>query len=273
MTFSPILVSSGYAGWSFLQKTLSSQQASFDKSPEIQRDEDYFRSKIGSVTTADQLVSDRRLLKIALGAFGLDADIDSKAFIKKVLSDGTLNTSALSNKLADKSYQQLSAAFGFGDFSVPRTQLSTFADEILGKYTAQQFESAVGAQDDTMRLALYAQRQLPTLAAKSSTDDTKWYTILGSTPLRSVVQSALGLPTATASLDIDQQLSMFKDRAKSVFGSSSVSQFSDPKSMETLIRRFMVKTQADQVQSTNGSFAVDMLSQTVNMMRSKSWRF
>ena len=271
MTFTPILTSTGYSGWAFLKQTLASQQASFDKSPEIKRDIDYFKAKIGAVKTADQLVGDRRLLKIALGAFGLDNDIDSKAFIKKILTDGTLKTDSLSNKLADKSYLRLSAAFGFGDFSVPRTQLSTFGAEITSAYEQRQFESAVGDQDNSLRLALNAQREIPALAAKSSSEDTKWYTILGSTPLRTVMQAALGLPDSTASLDVDQQLVMFKDRASKVFGADSVKQFTDPAKVEIMIRRYLVKTQADQYKSTSSSFVLDSLAQTRSMMR--SWRF
>ncbi|MGL6210257.1 MAG: DUF1217 domain-containing protein, partial [Paracoccaceae bacterium] len=126
MTFAPVLPGTGYAGWTFLQRTKASQTATFYKSPELARDEAYFRAKIKSVKTADDLVSDRRLLKVALGAYGLDADLNSKAFIKKVLSDGTLKEGTLSGRLADKQYEKLSAAFGFGDFSVPNTQLSDF---------------------------------------------------------------------------------------------------------------------------------------------------
>lgn len=271
MSFAPILVSSGYSGWAFLQKTLTSQKSAFAKDPTLQRDEDYFRQKIGSIQTADQLVADRRLLKVALEAFGLGNDIDSKAFIKKVLADGTLKTGALANKLADKNYAKFSAAFGFGDFTVPRTQLSTFADEILKQYESQQFESAVGDQDNNLRLALYAQRELPALAAKGSSDDTKWYSIMGSTPLRTVVQAALGLPSSVASLDVDQQLTMFKDKAQAIFGDSGVKQFTDSAKMDVLIRRYLVKSQAEQIQTDGASFALDSMSQTISMMR--SWRF
>lgn len=271
MTFTPVLPSTGYTGWAFLQRTLATQQASFDKSPEIKRDIDYFNAKIGNVKTADQLVGDRRLLKIALGAFGLDNDLDSKAFIKKILSDGTVKTDALANKLADKAYQRFSAAFGFGDLAVPRTQNSTFAAEITSAYEQRQFESAVGEQDNSLRLALNAQREIPGLAAKKSSEDTKWYTILGNTPMRTVVQAALGLPDSTASLDVDQQLVMFKDRANKIFGADSVKQFTDPNQMEKLVRRYLVKVQADQIKSTSSSFVLDSLMQTNSMMR--SWRF
>lgn len=270
MSFTPILIATGYSGWTFLKRTQASQRASLARDPELKRDEDYFRARIGQVKTADQLVGDRRLLKVALGAFGLDADIDAKAFIRKVLADGTLKTDALSGRLADKAYQKLSAAFGFGDFAVPRTQLSGFADEILKSYEARRFETAVGDQDNSLRLALNAQRELPDLAAKSSSEDTKWYTILGNTPLRSVVQGALGLPDSTAKLDVDQQLAIFKDRAQKLFGAATVSQFKDATKVETLVRRYLVKTEVDQSAATSGGHATAMLDQTISMMR--SWR-
>lgn len=271
MSFTPILTSSGYSGWTFLQRTLTSQKATFSQAPELQRDSDYFRAKIGTVKTAEDLVNDRRLLKVALTAFGLEADLDNKAFIKKILTDGTLTTSALANKMADKQYVKFSAAFGFGDFSVPRTVLSTFPDEILKSFQSRSFETAVGEQDGDMRLALFAQRELPTLASNKSSEDTKWYTIIGSTPLRTVVQAALGLPSSVAKLDVDQQLSIFKDRAQRVFGANTVSQFKDAAVVDTMVKRFLVKSQADQMQSAAGSAALNMLAQTDNLLR--SWRF
>lgn len=270
MSVTPILVDSGYQGWAFLKRTLASQQAQFAKDPQIQRDEAYFRARIGSVKTPEDLVGDRRLLKVALTAFGLENDLDARAFVKKILADGTKSPKALANRLADKQYAKFSAAFGFADQAVPRTQSKGFADEILRAYEARSFESAVGEQDNDLRLALNAQREISALAAKSSTEDTKWYSIMGSTPLRSVMQAALGLPSSTAKLEVDQQLGLFKDRAQKLFGASDVSQFADPKKLESLLRRFLVKSQADQMQVASSSFALNSLADTVSMMR--SWR-
>ncbi len=116
MTFQPVIPFGGFAGWAFLKRTLPAQQAALQATPANQRDEEYFRANIGKIKSADELISDRRLLQVALTAYGLEGDINNKAFIRKVLSDGTLSENALSNRLADKQYQKLSAAFGFGDF-------------------------------------------------------------------------------------------------------------------------------------------------------------
>ncbi len=261
MSFQPVLPLGGLAGWGFLKRTMERQQAVQQAAPVQQRDEAYFRDKIGKVSTAEQLVSDKRLLRIALTAFGLEADVNSKAFIQKILEGGTLREGSLANKLADKQYQKLSAAFGFGDFSVPRTRISTFADEILNQFRARSFETAVGAQNNTFRLALNAERELPTLAARPISDTAKWYTVLGNAPLRQVVQTALGLPKSFASIDLDQQVSVLKTRAEAAFGSSGISQFTDPKKMGSLIRTFMVRADIQDQRAGNSpaSIALQLL--------------
>ena len=102
MSFQPILPLSGYTGWGFLKRTMARQQAVQQALPVQQRDEAYFRDRIGKVQTAEQLVSDKRLLRISLTAFGLEADVNSRAFIQKILEGGTLKGDSLANKLADK---------------------------------------------------------------------------------------------------------------------------------------------------------------------------
>jgi hypothetical protein len=63
----------------------------------------------------------------------------------------------------------MSAAFGFGDFKTPRSKDSAFADTILTQWRDRRFESAVGAQDNSLRLAMNAQRELAALAARPVT--------------------------------------------------------------------------------------------------------
>jgi hypothetical protein len=256
MSFSPILPFSGYTGWTFLKRTIPAQKAAFQAAPSLARDEDYFRAKIGSVKTAEDLVSDRRLLRVALGAYGLDADINNRFFIKKVLEGGTLDPAALSNKLADKQYRAFSRGFGFGDYAIPRTQLSDFAEKTLSAYRDRKFEAAIGNQNDDLRLALNAERELAVVAGRNSSDETKWFTIMGSPPLRQVFEKALGLPKSFAALDLDQQLSTLREKTMRSFGSPDVAQFSRPEKVEDLVRRFLVRSDALASFSTTSSGAV-----------------
>lgn len=242
MTYVPVIPVGGYSGWVLLGRTMTAQTGQFAKSAEVERDMAYFRGKIGSVKTADDLVADRRLLRIALTAYGLESDLDSRAFIRKVLADGTLQTTALSNRLADKRYLEFSKAFAFGDFAVANTQTSDFADKILSAYQARAFETAVGQQDDDMRLALNARRELGQLATKALSTNARWYKALSSPPLRSFLQTAFGLPASFARIDLDQQLRVLKERAQTVIGSDDLSALTAPEKVEKLIKAFFVQS-------------------------------
>jgi hypothetical protein len=259
VSFQPVLPLSGYTGWGFLKRTMVRQQAVQQALPAQQRDEAYFRDKIGKAGTAEKLVNDKRLLRIALTAFGLEGDVNSKAFIQKILEGGTLKEGSLANKLADKQYAKFAAAFGYGDFSVPRTKISTFPDEILTQFRVRSFETAVGEQNNTYRLAMNAEREIPELAAKTTSATAKWYTVLGNAPLREVMQTALGLPKSFSSIDIDQQVSVLKTRTEAAFGSSDFAQFKDPAKMEALTRRFLLQSEM-QSQATATSPAATALT-------------
>jgi hypothetical protein len=240
MTFSPALPFSGYAGWGFLKRTEAVQQARLAQDPQLARDAQYFRDKIGTIASAKDLVADRRLLRVALVAHGLEADVGNKAFVQKVLESPTLDPQSLANRLADKQYLKLAAAFGFGDFATPRSQDSAFADRLLAQYRQRQFDAAVGIQNPDYRLALNAEREVAQLAGRSLSADGKWFTVLGNPPLRKVFETALRLPASVGRLDIDRQLDLFKDRAARVFGSSDLAQFSDPAKVEGLVRSFLL---------------------------------
>ncbi|MCM2561892.1 DUF1217 domain-containing protein [Lutimaribacter sp. EGI FJ00015] len=260
MSFQPVLPMAGLAGWRFLQRTMDTQTATFNSGAQITRDTDYFLEKIGKIDTAEQLVSDRRLLRVALGAHGLQSDIDNRFFIRKVLEDGTLKSDALSNRLADDRYKSFSKAFGFGDFPVPNTKLSDFGAKTVALYRKQQFEQAVGEQDNAMRLALNADRQLPEIAGGSSSENARWFRIMGTAPLREVFEVALGLPKSFGQIDIDQQLQVFQEKARGQLGLESVGDLARPEVREQLVQRYLLRTQvAEAVVTGPASVALSLL--------------
>jgi hypothetical protein len=234
----------GYAGWRFLTQSLPAQMERFAAAPVEARDAAHFRETIASVTTPEALVADFRLLRVALGAYGLQEDLPNRAFIRTLLEQGTTEDSALANRLADKRYRSFAEAFGFGGPLPAKTGLPGFADRILARFTRQSFEEAVGAQDETLRLALTAQRDLGELTARNLTDTTAWLSVLGTPPLRKVFETAFGLPASIGTLDIDRQVRAFSDAAERTFGQSDVAQFADPDRVEDLIRVFTLRAEA-----------------------------
>ncbi len=266
MTYQPVVPFSGIGGWAFLSRTRDAQQEVFDNSASITRDTAYFEEKIGSITTAEDLVGDRRLLRIALGAFGLDSEIDSKFFLKKTLEETTFDPKSLSNRLSDKRYLEMAKAFGFGDLDPPNTALSDFGAKITKLYRERQFEVAVGEQSEDMRLALGLDRDLGELVDKGMSDSAAWYTVMATQPLRIVFERAFGLPTVVGTLDIDRQLELFRGKAEAMFGDSSVAQFADPDKIDELRRTFLAQSELQAAggiaQTTRGSAALALLQQS-----------
>lgn len=259
--FAPVIPANGLVGWRFLQRTYDSQFEAFTNSSQLTRTTDYFAEKISEVTSAEDIVSDRRLLEVALGAFGLQDDIDNRFFIKKILEEGTTNDDSLANRFSDKRYQDFSEAFGLGPGETSQIQTAEFAADIVSRFQANSFEVATGQQDDSMRVALFAQRQLPELANDDASNDAKWFTIMGQPPLRSVFEKALNLPSSFGQIDIDKQLDVFKDRSRQVFGSDDINQFDTPEAIDDLVTKYLVRAQLDSfnTSASSGLIALTLL--------------
>ncbi|MCG3269114.1 DUF1217 domain-containing protein [Yoonia sp. I 8.24] len=264
MTFQPILPNTGYSGWIFLDRTMETQQETFSKGQAIVRDTDYFAQNIGAISTAEELVDDPRLLRVALGAYGLDDDVNSQFFIRKILEEGTTSDDALANRLSDSRYADFSAAFGLDGQTPPTTQTSGFAENIIARYEVRQFQQAVGEQDNDLRLAMSVQDGVSDILANNTTSDGQWYSILGNAPMRSVFQTALGLPESSSSIDLERQLEIFQTRAESMFGTDELADFAEPELQEKLIRMFLIRSEAANIASFSGSSTALTLLQSTS---------
>ncbi len=250
MSFQPIVPLSGLAGWSFLQRTQERQEEVFNKSPMLQRQVDAFAEHLPKIKTAEDLVSNRRVLQVALGAFGLQDDIDNRAFIRKIVEDGTTERGALANRLSDKRYQEFAKAFSFLTPDGPKEPPEGFTEQLIGQFKSREFEIAVGAKDNAMRLALSMQRELPGLGEQYSTDRARWFAILGNPPLREVLQTSLGLPTEFGKLDVEDQVARMQSAAQRRFGTSDLQELAQPENLERITQRFLALDQLRQTQAT-----------------------
>lgn len=258
--FQPVIPVNGLAGWRFLQETYDRQFEAFTQSAQLNRDTDYFRENIGKIETAEQLVSDRRLLSVTLGAFGLQDDINSRFFIQKMLQEGSVNDDALANRFSDPRYKEMSQAFGFGPGELLKVGEPVFAEAIIDRYERIEFEIAAGRQDEAMRFALYAEREMGLLAGEDMSNDAKWFTLMGEPPLRAIFETALNLPSSFGQINIDQQLNVFKERTKKEFGTDDLSIFSDPDVVQDLITKYVVR---DQIADFSNSISSNAIALTL----------
>ena len=160
MSYVPAIPLAGVAGWKFLEKTAPRQQAAFEKSADVKREIAYFEEKIGSVTSAADLVADRRLLKVALTAFGLEGEIDKKAFIRKVLDEGTTDDGRARGQAVGPGVEVPVRRLRLRRHDGRKTGKAGFAATIVSAYKTRAFESAVGEADDNLRLAMNFRREI-----------------------------------------------------------------------------------------------------------------
>lgn len=73
---------------------------------------EYFRSKMATIRSVDELTSNTRLFNYALDAYNIDPSIASAAAIKSVLTSDLSDPDSTANKLGTR-YQKLAAAFSF----------------------------------------------------------------------------------------------------------------------------------------------------------------
>lgn len=248
MPFTPAIPTGGLAGWNFLQSSLDKQTEIFNRSPDIQRDVDYFRENIGSLTTLDEFMSDRRLLKVALGAFGLGEEINKGAFVRKILEEGTTDSSAFAVRLNNPDYLDLAETFSVSDGNLSIN--STTAEQIIADYQKESFEVELGNVDNSMRLALNFRTEIAELANAGLSENAGWFRAMGSVPLRTVLEGAFNLPTSFSQLDVDRQKEILSDKANQLLGGKTVDIFSNPEVVESAIRRFLVTEQINQGPST-----------------------
>ncbi|MBB1491716.1 DUF1217 domain-containing protein [Paracoccus sp. MC1854] len=257
MSFQPVVGQGGYAGWRLLARTGEAQGALVARDPRVARDTAHVRAKLGEVGNAEELVSDFRLLRTSLSAFGLEGDANNRFFIRKVLESDLSDPKSLANRLSDKRYRAMAEAFRFGSGGSPSANL---AGEIVGRHVSAELERRVGTIDGNLRLAMSAERELKALGASASSDNTRWYNILGSAPLRKVVEGGLGLGADFGKLPIDRQLAEMKTRSGKLFGSDSPSVFAEASNVEKLIQRFLVRAQAISPAQSSYNAALVLLS-------------
>lgn len=253
MPFSPVIPSSGLTGWNFLQRTLDRQEDLFGKSPEIERDIDYFKENIGNIKTLDDFMGDRRIQKVALGAFGLGEEIDKGAFVRKILEEGIRSaapgeTASFAVRLNNPDYLELARTFNFDNDELRIS--SVVADDIADKYERQAFEIEVGDVDQNMRLSLNFERRIDEYTGQGSTENGGWFRLMGSVPMRTVIEGAFNLPSEFTALDVDRQVEILKDKAFQKFGEKSIEVFADPANVESLIKDYLLRQEIDAGPST-----------------------
>lgn len=172
--------------------------------PTVQRESDYYLSRIGDIKSIDDFIGDSRVFAYAMKAFGLGDMTYAKAFMRKALEGGIDDPDSFANSLSDSRYRDFVTAFNFERYGEAATAFERTQKGTVDKYVRQTLEENAGASNEGVRLALYFER-------KAASIDSV-YNILADPALLTVVQTALGIPAETSAQDIDRQADMLAAR-------------------------------------------------------------
>ncbi|RVA03098.1 DUF1217 domain-containing protein [Mesorhizobium sp. M7A.F.Ca.US.001.02.1.1] len=183
----------------------------------------YYLANVTNVKSVDDLMANSRLYNYVLSAYGLDPATESKDLIRNVLAGGIRDADSVANKMTNKAYAGLAAAFNFEQYGEAATTINPAQQPTVDKYMRQTLEEDAGQTNQGVRLALYFDRKAPTI--------TSWYDVLADTALASVVRTVLGLPDSFATADVDKQAQLFEQKL-------DISDFSDPEKLGKFLTRF-----------------------------------
>ncbi|WP_264210329.1 DUF1217 domain-containing protein [Leisingera thetidis] len=196
--------------------------------------------KLGTFENPQELVFDLSLFEATLDLFGQShRDTDFNTVIRAFESDLSSSIS-YANLHYDTGLKAMAGAFSFNKGDTGRDYPEGFAAEIAELYADRQFEIRIGESDSNMRLALALERELQSVADEGGSENAHWYNIIGSPPLRTVFETALGLPSGIGQLDIERQLEEMKDRSFAAFGTTHPADFLEPEMLDQFRRRFLI---------------------------------
>ncbi|MCA0855536.1 DUF1217 domain-containing protein [Phaeobacter italicus] len=197
-------------------------------------------TKLSGYESPRQFVFDFDAFEAGLDVFNMNERQLDFSFMLKVFESDLSSETSYANLYRDPNVQAMANAFAFNPGGNDRTYPPGFAEEIADLYTDRNFEIAIGESDPNMRLALALERELQSIADAGGSEDAHWYGIIGSPPLKTVFESALGLPSSFGQLDVDRQVNEMKDRAFASFGTTHPADLLKPDKLEEFRNRFLL---------------------------------
>lgn len=186
-----------------LQKDPQKYLDRFAKDKTVQKELDYFNKVAPKFTSVDDLMKDRRALQFVLDSYGMGSEINNAGRIKKVLTEDPTASTSLVNKLVDTKFKAMATALRL-DQGMTKLQGMVTDGSMKKGYIQNEFEEALGTQDNALRQAAYFARNTGSISTV--------YSVLGDKILRDVVTKTFQLPSELAVQEIESQAKVVAKR-------------------------------------------------------------
>lgn len=235
-------------------KTVKAQyeslRTSHEKMPNVQRDLDYLREKIGSVESLDELMDDYRLWSTVTNAFGLGEYTFAKGLFKQVLNSDVSDKTSLVHRMVDPRYREMYDSLQIATKGAANFKDAAWVEDVAQRYVTRSFEESAGEGNPAVQAALYFQRKAPNIKSH--------YELLGDETLSQVALAAAGLPPSASRMDVDRLV----DRLKEKF---SLDDLKDPEIVTKLVQRYLATQDAEAIKNGADTSINALAMQTIAM--------
>ncbi|GEO84083.1 MULTISPECIES: DUF1217 domain-containing protein [Alphaproteobacteria] len=213
---------------------------------DAQAEAEYYQKNIIGITSAAELLADRRLVDVVLAAKGFDPKEVTDDFLKQIFQSDLSDKKSFVNKQDDERWAELLSSFNFDSKGLlTRDAVGTVQQrgavlETQNLYLHQMLEEDQGNSNAGVRLALYFERVAPTL--------TDAYDLLGDDALLETFRVTFGFSSDFSNMDIDMQASLVEKNLK-------LSDMQDPEKLKKFLHRFTAM-----YDSENGDYSSSALS-------------
>lgn len=184
---------STYSSYLMLTRDYSRTLNNLGKRAENVNAASYYQKNIGKVKSVDDLLKDTRLYTYVLKSAGLDDYINSKAFIKKVLTSDLADTKSFANQLTDKRFLELAKSFNF-DTAGKVASVTDVQSDVQEQETIGLYNESIVAKEKTANAAITKY----TAAIDQFTSVDELFTVANKDTFKFAL-SAFGLDTQGAS--------------------------------------------------------------------------
>lgn len=239
---------SATANFNLISRDLNASLARTADEPTVERASADYLAELPKITSIDDFLSNDKVYRFAMKAFGLEDMTYAKAFMRKVLEEGVSDSGSFANTLNDAKYKAFATAFDFaGKGAAAVTGSDAAGKDVVSLYVRQQMEEDAGNANEGSRLALYFQRKAASI--------TSPYALLADPALLQVVQTAFGISTSTGQMDIDKQAAMYA-------GKLDIASLKDPAYVQEFLGRFVAMYDAQNSSTATTSPALTLITGT-----------
>ena len=207
----------------------------------------YYQEKIQGIRSVDELLADRGVIDVVLGAFGLDASDTSDDFLKQIFASDLSDPKSFVNQQSSNRWAEMTASFNFdSDGVLTRATSGTIQQrgetlETVNLYLRQTLEENEGESNEAVRLALYFQRTAPTM--------TDAYDMIADDALMEVFRITFGYTDDFSSMDVDAQ-------AKVINAKLDLADLQDPDKMTRYLERFTAMYDTENASYENSAVSI-----------------